>query len=234
MNTQVPDSPEQWLEQMQAWKDAPLHPDLAPYVEDLTMGRCLRHPLVYQIPLVMPGQANAAYEAKKRQAAEALEQGNHHTYVFIHERPYRFERMRYVLATQGLDIETEEPWHLLRDVWIDSENVWQHFEEWADLFADENAHRMMLETEREALALLPEVVEVYRGVQMEVNEEGLSYTLDKDRALWFATRWPDDTERAVIVAKVRREHIVALLTTRNENEVLVLPEHVEIDHYEEA
>ena len=50
----------------------PLHPDLVPYLEDGAMGKQLRHPLVYLVPMWDSGRANAYYAQKMKDSMDAL------------------------------------------------------------------------------------------------------------------------------------------------------------------
>lgn len=210
----------------------PLHPDLEPWVEDLEWGACLRHPLVYSVPLSLPGFCNRQYEQKRLAVDRAKVERNWSQYVFLHERPYRLTAARALLAEETLT--AHEQWHLLRDVWIDSENIWQHYHEWHLYLQDENAHLMMDDEEREQLVALPDVITIYRGARFDVNEEGLSWTLDRPKAAWFATRFSHrEEESVVIVAEIQKNNVIALLLGRDENEIIALPEDVRILRYEE-
>ena len=53
-----------------------------------------------------------------------------------------------------------------------------------------------------------------------LNEDGISYTLDKKRAEWFSKRFRKDG--TVVQKVVRKKRIVAYLDGRNEQEVVVL------------
>lgn len=213
-----------------AMGDEPLHPDLQPWVEDsLLGGRMLRHPLVYAVPLVLPGMANRMYEQKREQIAQAKATGDWHTYVWAHERPYRFDALQCALADGGDD------WDLIADVWIDSENIWQHDVEWADVLTGDGHRQMMTDDEANRLDGLPDTVTIWRGCQYGVNEDGLSYTLDANRAHWFATRYArDDDQPVVIEATVPRNRIIALCTRRSEEEVIVLDKDVTIVCHRDA
>ena len=48
----------------------------------------------------------------------------------------------------------------------------------------------MEQEERKALAALPDRLTIYRGVHIKKGTlRGLSWTLDRERAEWFANRW---------------------------------------------
>lgn len=79
-------------------------------------------------------------------------------------------------------------------------------------------------------ARLPEAVAVYRGtVEVEAIawEWGVSWTLDRSRAIWFATehgRFRNlDSAPVLLTAKVPRSSIRAMMTERGEDEVLIHP-----------
>lgn len=209
-------------------RDEPLHPDLLEWVEeDGLFGAMLRHPLVYSVPLFHNGMANRQYAAKTEALARAEAGEDWHTYVYLHERPHRFDALQEVLAR----VE-EMPWGLVSSVWQDSENIWQHYDAWYELFHwwGDEASAMMREEEREELAKLPEAITVYRGARAGLNEEGLSWTLSRERAAWFATRFNPE-EPVLLRASVNRSSVLALLLGRGEEEVLVLPE--ELDGFTE-
>jgi hypothetical protein len=209
----------------------PLHPDLVPFLNDESfMGTCLKHPLVFSVPLSVPGLLNKQYEQKCKAVATAIKRGDHHTYVFLHERPYRFEAMTRLIV-RGL--EESELYELVRTVWIDSENIWQNLDEWRDLLSGLDGRWLMFDDEREELDSLTEPITVYRGVTLEVNEEGLSWTLNHEKAKWFAQRFTHRGQAAVIHGTVTRENVVALFKTRGEEEIVALDEHVNVTHYEE-
>ena len=85
----------------------------------------------------------------------------------------------------------------------------------------------MDEEERTAHQALEDTVTVYRGVTPynAKNIRALSWTLDRKTADRFAHRFGEDG--TVYEAQIRKEHILALFTGRNESEVIVDPRHLE-------
>ncbi len=71
----------------------------------------------------------------------------------------------------------------------------------------------------QAYSNLPDVVTVYRGCQKNQNENGLSWTLDKEKAQFFATRL--GKQGIVLEKTVKKNQIVAVLLGRNEQEVII-------------
>ena len=52
--------------------------------------------------------------------------------------------------------------------------------------------------------------------------EALSWTLDKEKAEWFAHRFGEDG--TVYQARIGKEHILAFFNARNESEVIIDPD----------
>ena len=65
----------------------------------------------------------------------------------------------------------------------------------------------------------PESMRVYRGVNMGGSPYGMSWTVVRDIARWFADRFGDDGE--VYELEVPRENVLAYIEERGENEVVV-------------
>ena len=95
------------------------------------------------------------------------------------------------------------------------------------LFRSVPPESLMDEEERAAHQALEDTVTVYRGVTPynAKNIRALSWTLDRKTADWFAHRFGE--EGTVYEAQIRKEHILALFTGRNESEVIVDPRHLE-------
>ena len=193
-----------------------LHPDLVPYVSDGPLGKQLRHPLVYQIGMWGNGLANTYYLQKISDVKKALLNKKYDSYVWLHERPYRieaFQEIKHLLSDTAY-------WKLLADIWTDTENQWQNYEEWKELIGSERGsrHYLMDEEDDQILRSLPDEVTIYRGCQKGINENGLSWTLDKSKAEFFAKRLGKDG--IVLEKKISKLDIIAVFTGRNEAEVI--------------
>jgi hypothetical protein len=203
------------IELMQS--DEPLHPDLVEHVIPTEFGSVVHHPLVIEIA-PHPGLVNARYVAKTQQVRSARRRKDWRSFVWLHERPYRLNA--FVDIHRRLDDDAY--WSLLADIWIDSENIWQNTAEWILLLEADRAGSMMSPEEAEALESMPDPVTVYRGAIADRNEEGLSWTVDRERAEWFATRMASDGDVAVVLeGRVDRDLVAAYLTGRGEDEVVV-------------
>ena len=95
------------------------------------------------------------------------------------------------------------------------------------LFRSVSPEFLMDEEERTAHQALEDTVTVYRGVTPynAKNIRALSWTLDRKTADRFAHRFGEDG--TVYEAQIRKEHILALFTGRNESEAIVDPRHLE-------
>lgn len=68
---------------------------------------------------------------------------------------------------------------------------------------------------------LPGVVTIFRGVGSEKYRDGISWTIDKSKAEWFATRFTDNG--IVYSAKVKSKDILYYISERGEEEIIVDP-----------
>jgi hypothetical protein len=89
---------------------------------------------------------------------------------------------------------------------------------------------------RERFAELPEVVTIYRGgMENEAIDErlGISWTLSRDKAIWFATPLRHSSHQPVLMtARVSRGAIAGFLVERAEDEVLIVPDDICLDEIE--
>jgi hypothetical protein len=207
---------ESMLADLKAGMTVPLHPDLQPYLEDGAIGPQLRHPLVYAVPLWSNGHANALYEQKVKAVKEALANNKYSSYIFLHERPYRLNAFSLIQNK----LSDTQYWSLLSDIWTDTENQWQGIDKWKQLLSSNrpSRHYLMNEEEFNLLQSLPELVTIYRGCQAGVNENGLSWTLDKKKAEFFANRF--SKEGIILEREIPKSDIIAFLNGRGESEVI--------------
>jgi hypothetical protein len=165
------------------------------------------------------------YQRKKEMLKQAKRDHNFFEYVFLHERPYRVR----IFHSEVLewDISKQDFWWLFKDVWLDSENIFENRILWHSLL---KTHRdepqlMMNEDERETLESMPDKLTIYRG---GIDDKGFSWTLNKDTAKWFAKRWDKHNYYPISVPSVFEKEInkvdvLAYLDDRNEEEILYIP-----------
>jgi hypothetical protein len=208
---------EEMMKQLMGEMGEELIPQLQPYLEDGVLGKQIRHPLVYQVPLWSNGSANRMFLQKKAEVKIALKEKAWNRFVFLHERPYRLNAF---LEIQDQLTDTQY-WRLLADTWIDTENAWQNRAKWRKLFDSErpSSNYLMNETEDNAMRSLPEKVTIYRGSSFN-NEKGLSWTLSKEKAEFFAQRFAQRRGK-VYEQEVSKDQILALFFGRGESEVIL-------------
>lgn len=205
------------IERLLAEANEPLHPDLVPYLElDGALGAQVRHPLVYQVPLWSNGSANAYYLQKKKDLEIALAEKNYSRVIYLHERPYRLQAFIQIAH----HLSDTKYWSILSGIWTDTENQWQNLEQWKELLSANRSsrHYLMDESEVQLLNSLPEFVKIYRGCVKGLNEDGLSWTLDKAKAEFFANRF--SKEGIILEREIPKSEIIAVLTGRGESEVI--------------
>lgn len=140
-------------------------------------------------------------------------------YLDLHERPHRLDAFLAIRHLLGARVY----WHLVREVWMDTENVYQRLPAWIEVWSHEPRHEAVMDdVERDLLAELPDDVAIYRGVQHRSSRRSLSWTLDQTVATQFAGR----RRRAaplLLECRIRRTQILALLNQRKEMEIVVDP-----------
>lgn len=206
-----------------------LHPDLESHLEEHpALGTIIRHPLVFSVPhnSVMNGLLNAQYEAKRKKLGEAFAQSNWTLYIYLHERPYRLSAFSEIEN----NLRDTEYWSLLGSIYSDSENIWQMLTEWEDLLSSPRPSRQsfMSEDDLAKFNALPESMTIYRGFNGRGTESGLSWTLNKEQAVWFARRF-DLPDGQVAVGSALKSDVIGYLGSRNEDEIVINPDYVQIE-----
>jgi hypothetical protein len=104
---------------------------------------------------------------------------------------------------------------------------------WEEILSDERPGREMLmdADERAEFRNLPDIVKVMRGFAQEDGEHGFSWTRSEQTAIHFARKaasYPGGGDPCLAYGTVPREHVIAVLMRRDEDEILVRPENVSI------
>jgi len=188
---------------------------------DPTWGRMLKHPLVYSVPLSLPGLSNRALVQKRRLLDAAIEKEDWHHVVFLHERPYRLEA--FIDYVTGRDEDggalplgqSQDDRDLAADIWVDSENIPQCMDDWTALFASTSLW-LGSEDERAEFDALPDPIPAWRG---EIDDGGWSHTTDEKVAKFFATRF--GANAAITQVLIPKDKVFGYLTRRGESELLV-------------
>jgi len=203
-------------------KKAQLHPDLQGYVEP--DGYTINHPLVRAILLPEWNHiTNRVYLGKRRQIDQAVKQQAWTTYVALHERPYRVEALLELMNEFG--VAGEHLWPVVGWLWSDTEGVTGWRAIWSE--DPEYRHLVMDEKERQAFDQLPPELTIWRGVNRQNAVLSFSWTLDREKAVWFAHRFADDNDPLLLAeGRVSKAHVLAYFAGRKEAEIVVFPEDV--------
>jgi hypothetical protein len=195
-----------------------LHENLARYAYD----GMVRHPLVITALTKDASHINAIYEQQRTARSKARANGDWEEYVFLHTRPYRLDAL--VAATKyGLKEKPSEFWELLGRVWIDTENAHQHPKKWRQLWTEttEGRRACMSDEDLRIFDSLPEQIEVWRGTSHKRGHAGLSWTRDREMAVFFARRLCYGS-RVPLLAKgiVNKIDVLAYFGERDEQEIV--------------
>jgi len=85
----------------------------------------------------------------------------------------------------------------------------------------EGRRACMSKEEIRFLDTLPEQIEIWRGTSHKRSLAGLAWTLDREKAVWFAQRFCSES-RAPLLAKgiVEKRDVLAYFEKRDEREIL--------------
>jgi hypothetical protein len=216
-------------------REEALDPELEIYVVDAgPFGPMLKHPLVFEMLMVEGHHAltNERFRQKRKATQEAYAKKEWSHYIYLHERAYRLDAFRACCW----QMDGPEYWGHLGSVWVDSENIYQNRDEWREMYEADCDGRleMMSEEDRLAFTLPPEqggfppTFPIYRGFCYDDAQHGMSWTLDKARGKWFASRLHQEGQPQPRVARgmVAAGDVLAYHTGRDEQEIVVFPENV--------
>jgi hypothetical protein len=211
-----------------------LLPELQPYLtENSVLGTpSIHHPLIISILHVpqLNKMINKSFLHKQEAIAKAIKKQNWISYVFLHERPYRLQALLDVthMIEDDSPSENHPSWQayaeLVASIWTDSENIWQNFEEWFEIWEDlknRDLLKFTMEDHENEFLASSDLLTLYRGTSEDLDA-GMSWTLDKNKAEWFAKRFNKDTP-VVLETVVKASEVYAYYTGRNEQEIVINP-----------
>jgi len=212
-----------------------LVPPLQAYLEDLgQFGEGLRHPLVFIVPYSehFAKQANALFTLKTKRIQKSIQSHDWEQIMWLHERPYRL----WAFSQFNKFMEPQQYWTILKAIWMDTEFPMVEKGLWLSMFTAQvkQKRKLMGGAERRALQSLPETVDIYRGYNgSKQGTLGLSWTLSRDKALWFARRFGEDNP-IIATATCKRDSILAYFHARGEQEIVIDPLDVQIIENEQV
>lgn len=211
-----------------------LHPDLLNHVVKSDFGVMVTHPLVHMVLAPAPTReyidfVNEGYEAIRDRAEATAAAGDHRGYIFTHEKPYRLEVLSNI-AWAGLDKNPKEYWSLVAEVWRNSNNIWQNYETWREMWTASVPNRefAMSADDCAMLARLPENVEVWRGIACNGGLDGMSWTSSRDYGIWFAQRSAAIRGRPTLIRGMVKKVDILAAFDEAEQEIVALPDCVSI------
>lgn len=201
-------------------KIVPLDPELEMYITEENGMTVFKHRFCV-LPFYTKASnffINQFVKQQTERAEEALKEKDYSSFIWTHERPFRLNAILEIARFCTPKLKAE----LLSHIWTDCEFPHINEDTWRMLFKQiRNSNHLMTDEELKAYNKLdPTLVTVYRGVSIKPYS-GISWTLDKDKALWFANRFSDGDKQFLLTAVVPTEKIIALLNGRGESECII-------------
>lgn len=139
--------------------------------------------------------------------------------AFCVSKPYR---MLY-LSLAFPYLTKKERSEIMREVWISVENINGNINvsqmEILKMLRKCNPKYLIGQENFKVYENLPDTFTVYRGLQENAQEDGLSWTLSKDVAEWFANRF--DNEGKIIEKVIHKSEVIAYFNDRDEEEIVL-------------
>lgn len=204
-------------------REEELLPELKIHEYEGPFGPAIHHSYVIELFLDprRAARVNEQYRYKVQAVSEAMRDNKWETFVYLHERPYRVMALRVALDSPRSDAHK-----LVKMMWTDSENIHQNKHLWLGIWRNlGNPRGVMNANERHVYDSMPETITIHRGIRNRTFwPRGMSWTRDKERAVWFAHRFATKQEiPTVLTATVRKQSVLAYINSRSEEEVVVLP-----------
>ena len=188
--------------------------------EGLFNRKSIQHPLVIGNLDLMPNSYYNTQLIRKQQKLKEFEKNKEfESYLFLIEKPFRIIFFSELVKQNKIKRLSKKYWEILSSLWTGSENIFQYKELWKELFQDKtNSHYFMSKKDLEFYNSLENEFIVYRGYTHWEN--GYSYTIDKDIAVWFAERFGQNGK--IKERLVKKEDIFAFTNSRKEKEIIII------------
>jgi len=202
-------------------KKEPLRREFRKYVE----GNFLKHPLlVIHINVEYAAWENWAIDHNQQLQEKYRKEGKWFNVMLL----YRTASVLHGFCEELEYFDDETYWEMLGYVWTEQESSWPNRKLYLILFEWPRPKRekLMDEKEHQEFAKLPDMVNVYRGY-MGRRRQSLSWTTDKDKAIWFANRFAvlkDELGPPCLLSGVaNKADILGFFTRRNESDAVIDP-----------
>ena len=182
--------------------------------------KSIQHPLVIGDIGMMPNSYYNKQLIRKQERLEEFEKDKEfESYLFLIEKPFRVKFFSELVKQNKIKKFSKKYWRILSSLWTGSENIFQNKELWDNLLKDKtNHHFFMSKKDLNFFNSLENEFIVYRGYTHWEN--GYSYTLDKERAVWFANRFGQNGKLKEML--VKKEDVFAYTNSRKEKEIIIL------------
>lgn len=142
-------------------------------------------------------------------------------YIMV-RKSYRLTFLKYAKKFMSL----KDFSHYLADAWVSSENPNQDANCDIDMliswFQQADKKTLMVAEDYKVYTSLPAELNIYRGVALGREPNGLSWTADLEKAKWFAHRFDrGDKQGYVEAAIVNKAGVLAYFNTIDEDELVV-------------
>jgi hypothetical protein len=160
-------------------------------------------------------------------AIEAMREGKWINVMLCVNKPYRLDAI--IVFERFMD--DAGYWQCVNDAWTSMEGCGSGSNSrcFARLFSSKRPGRenLMSELERATLEALPDTISVYRGF-VGRRGRGLSWSRSRKVAEWFARRFACLGGQPTLIEGVaHKDKVLAYLNDRQEQEIVILPEHVQ-------
>jgi hypothetical protein len=206
----------------------PLAPEFHHFLDfEGQFGPILKHPLY--VGSVDPDRAafvNWVISYKQQVIKGLMAEGKWRDVVFGHEQMFYDDAFRQYLK----HFDDSNYWEILSIIWTQQEQLWPNREWFLQLFQSQRPERehLMSADEHGTLAQLPDEFPIYRGF-IGKRGEGLSWSLSREKAEWFARRFSLITQLGkpqLMVGVVNKRDVLAYFDAREEQEIVVDPANV--------
>jgi hypothetical protein len=208
----------------------PLHADLAASIVRRP-GRLpsLEHPLIVQAPYIPPlaSYVNGLYGSLRARAEATLANRNYAEWLNMHGRRFQLQ----VLLDNAARIDHGVWWELVAEVFRRELPCFDRADgAWRRALASEKPlrQRFMTPAEADALAALPETIDVWRPAPVDDPARALSFYTDEAAARAIgrtALQQPESDGGSLVLLQARlpRARVLALSLARGVTELLALP-----------
>lgn len=149
-------------------------------------------------------------------------------YLMIYDFPdrMRFQYLKMVLESGRNDVDI---YALFSNVYFSTDLGFSEFGTELTRYVIRQRTKESIVEACNTIEKLPEKIRLYRGEgsKSTPHERAFSWTLDINRAYFFACRFGNDDAR-ILTAEANKEDVIEFITNRNENEIFIDPQNVNI------